>query len=288
MAASSWKGFLAFGLISIPVRLSPAARTERISFNQLHKVCHTRLKQPLFCPTCNRMVERNEIEKGYEYEKDQYLLFTEEELEAVEPESARTMEILEFVKLNEIDPIYFDASYYLAPEEEGRKAYQLLLAAMRESEYAAIAKVSMHNREYVVIVRPQEKGLTLHTMFYANEIRPAVEAGTDKVEVKEQERALAEQLIKSLAAPFEPEKYHDTYQTALQELIDAKTKGMEVTAAPHVARAPVIDLMQALKNSLAAKPGPVPERKSLVRAVPKLVSKAEPETPAKKSKRRAG
>ncbi|MGO9588584.1 MAG: Ku protein [Candidatus Acidiferrales bacterium] len=288
MAASSWKGFLAFGLISIPVRLSPAARTERISFNQLHKLCHTRLKQPLFCPTCNRMVERNEVEKGYEYEKDQYLLFTEEELEAVEPESARTMEILEFVKLSEIDPIYFDASYYLAPEEEGRKAYQLLLAAMRESEYAAIAKVSMHNREYVVIVRPQEKGLTLHTMFYANEIRPAVEAGTEKVEVKEQERALAEQLIKSLAAPFQPEKYHDMYQTALQELIDAKAKGMEVTAAPHVARAPVIDLMQALKNSLAAKPGPAAERKSLVRAVPKIVPNAEMETPAKKTKRKVG
>jgi DNA end-binding protein Ku len=283
MPASSWKGFLAFGLISIPVRLSPAARTERISFNQLHKVCHTRLKQPLFCPTCNRMVERNEIEKGYEYEKDQYLLFTEEELDAVEPESARTMEILEFVKLDEIDPIYFDTSYYLAPEDEGRKAYQLLLAAMRESEYAAIAKVSMHNREYVVIIRPQEKGLALHTMFYANEIRPAVEAGTN-VEVKEQERALAEQLIKSLAAPFQPEKYHDMYQAALQELIDAKAKGMEVAAAPHVARAPVIDLMQALKNSLAAKPGPVAERKSLVRAVPR----AEPQTTAKKSKRKAG
>jgi DNA end-binding protein Ku len=284
MPASSWKGFLAFGLISIPVRLSPAARTERVSFNQLHKVCHTRLKQPLFCPTCNRMVERNEIEKGYEYEKDQYLLFTEEELEAVEPESARTMEILEFVKLAEIDPVYFDASYYLAPEDEGRKAYRLLLEAMRESEYAAIAKVSMHNREYVVIIRPQEKGLTLHTMFYANEIRQAAEAGTENVEVKEQERALAEQLIKSLSAPFQPEKYHDTYQAALQELIDAKAKGLEVTAAPHVARAPVIDLMQALKNSLAAKPGPVAERKSLVHAVPK--TQAEPV--ARKGKRKAG
>lgn len=284
MPASSWKGFLAFGLVSIPVRLSPAARTERVSFNQLHKVCHTRLKQPLFCPTCNRMVERNEVEKGYEYEKDQYLLFTEEELDAVEPESARTMEILEFVKLGEIDPVYFDASYYLSPEEEGRKAYQLLLEAMHKSDYAAIAKVSMHNREYVVIIRPQKSGLALHTMFYANEIRPAVGAGTEKVEVKEQERALAEQLIENLAAPFQPEKYHDTYQAALQELIAAKAKGMEVTTAPHVARAPVIDLMQALKNSLAAKPGPAAERKPLVRAVPK----AEPETGAKKSKRRVG
>lgn len=282
MPASSWKGFLAFGLISIPVRLSPAARTERVSFNQLHNVCHTRLKQPLFCPTCNRMVERNEIEKGYEYEKDQYLLFTEEELESVEPESARTMEILEFVKLAEIDPIYFDSSYYLAPEDEGRKAYQLLFEAMRKSGYAAIAKVSMHNREYTVIVRPQKSGLTLHTMFYSNEIRSAENGPTEKIEVKEQERALAEQLIKSLAAPFQPEKYHDTYQEALQELIAGKAQGMEVTAAKHVARVPEIDLMQALKKSLAAKPAPAPEKRPLLQMVPKPA--AEP----KKSKTKVG
>ena len=156
MAASSWKGFLTFGLISIPIRLSPAARTERISFNQLHNVCHTRLKQPLFCPTCNRTVERNEIEKGYEYEKDQYVLFTQEELEQVEPESARSMEILEFVKLDEIDPLYFDASYYAAPEEGAEKPYELLLEAMQQSGYAGIAKVTMHNREYIVIIRAQK------------------------------------------------------------------------------------------------------------------------------------
>src|ERR1700677_3956241 len=147
MPSSTWKGYLTFGLISVPIRLSPAARTERISFNQLHKVCHTRLKQPLFCPTCNRMVERNEIEKGYEIQKDQYLLFTEEELDNIEPESARTMEILEFVKAEEIDPVYFDSSYYMAPEEGGERAYHLLLEAMKKSAYAGIAKVTMHSRE---------------------------------------------------------------------------------------------------------------------------------------------
>src|SRR5580704_5960217 len=115
--ASVWSGFLTFGLISIPIRLSAAARTDRISLNQLHSVCHTRIKMPLFCPTCDRMVERSEIEKGYEYEKDQYLLFTDEELDEVEPETAHSMEILEFVKLDEIDPVYFDASYYVFPEE---------------------------------------------------------------------------------------------------------------------------------------------------------------------------
>lgn len=251
---SSWKGFLTFGLISLPIRLSPAARTERISFNQLHKECHTRLKQPLFCPTCNRMVERSEIEKGYEYEKGQYVLFTEEELKNVEPESARSMEILEFVKLAEIDPVYFDASYYIAPEEGGEKAYRLLTEAMQQAGYAGIAKVSMHNRENIVIIRPRENGLTLHTMFYSNEIRSSEYGDTRKAEIKEQERTLARQLIENLSAGFEPDKYRDTYQESLRSLVEAKTAGREVTAVPHHAVAPVIDLMAALKKSLEKRP----------------------------------
>jgi DNA end-binding protein Ku len=269
MPSSTWKGYLAFGLISIPIRLSPAARTERISFNHLHKVCHTRLKQPLFCPTCDRMVERSEVEKGYEHEKGQYLLFTQEELDEVEPETAHTMEILEFVKLDEVDPVYFDASYYIAPEEAGQRAYQLLTEAMEKSGYAGIAKIAMHNREYIVVIRPREHGLTLHTMFYSNEIRAEAEYGrADKGQIKEQERTLAQQLIESLAAPFEPDKYHDTYQAGLQNLIEAKSSGRKITAMPHAqAKAPVIDLMEALKKSLAKKPAAVAEKKpSVVRA----------------------
>ena len=273
MPSSTWKGYLAFGLISIPIRLSPAARTERISFNQLHKVCHTRLKQPLFCPTCERMVERNEIEKGYEYEKGQYLLFSQEELDEVEPETAHTMEILEFVKLDEVDPVYFDASYYIAPEEAGQRAYQLLTEAMEKSGYAGIAKIAMHNREYIVVIRPREHGLTLHTMFYSNEIRAEAEYGhTDKSQRKDQERTLAQQLIESLAAPFEPDKYHDAYQAGLQSLIEAKSSGRKITAVPHAqAKAPVIDLMEALKKSLAKKPAAVAEKK------PSLVGSAKTE-----------
>jgi DNA end-binding protein Ku len=290
MAASSWKGFLSFGLISIPIRLSPAARTERISFNQLHSVCHTRLKQPLFCPTCNRMVERSEIEKGYEYEKDQYLLFTEEELEKIEPESARTMEILEFVKVDEIDPLYFDASYYAAPEEAGARAYHLLLEAMRKSGYAGIAKVTMHSREYIVIIRAGKNGLTLHTMFYSNEIRSAAEYGNiDNSELKEQERAMAVQLIENLAAPFKPEKYHDTYQEGLKTLIAAKAEGQDVVAPPHISQPPAIDLMAALKQSLSESKKPTGEKKSLLRVVPKTGEAiAKKEEPAKKPRRKAG
>ena len=288
--AASWKGFLSFGLVSIPIQLSPAARTERISFNQLHKVCHSRLKQPLFCPTCNRNVERSEIEKGYEYEKDQYLLFTEEELERAEPESAHTMEILEFVKLSEVDPLYFDASYYVAPEPAGAKGYRLLMEAMQKSGYAAIAKVTMYNREYVVIIRAREKGLTLHTMFYTNEIRQASETGVDKTDVKEAERSLAMQLIESLAAPFQPEKYHDVYQEGLRTLIDAKAKGQDVVVATHTVQAPPVDLMAALKQSLTQKQ-PHGEKKSLLRVVPKgekVQQAPAPESTPKKSRRKVG
>jgi DNA end-binding protein Ku len=256
MATTVWKGHLTFGLISMPVRMFTAARGERISFNQLHKECHSRLKQPLFCPVCNRNVERSEIVKGYEYEKDQYVLFNEDELDKIEPPSAHVMEILEFVKLDEMDPLYFDASYFLAPEDAGVKAYKLLMDAMQESGYGAIAKLTMHQREHIVIVRPGSKGMTLHTMFYSNEIRAAESLPTDKVEVKAPERKLALQLIESLAAPFQPEKYRDQYQDNVRTMIAAKLKGQEVTevAQPHLA--PVIDLMEALKKSLAEKHTP--------------------------------
>jgi DNA end-binding protein Ku len=256
MATTVWKGHLTFGLISMPVRMSAAARGERVSFNQLHKVCHSRLKQPLFCPVCNRSVERSEIVKGYEYEKDQYVLFNEDELDKIEPVSAHVMEILEFVKLDEMDPLYFDSSYYLSPEDAGVKAYTLLMDAMKESGYGAIAKLTMHQREHIVIIRPGSKGMTLHTMFYTNEIRASEPVSTDKIEVKAAERKLALQLIESLAAPFQPEKYRDQYSENVKGMIAAKLKGQEVTevAQPHMA--PVIDLMEALKKSLAEKHAP--------------------------------
>jgi len=275
MASTVWKGHLTFGLISIPVRMYAAARGERISFNQLHKECHSRLKQPLFCPHCNRQVERSEIVKGYEHEKDQYVLFSEEELDKIEPASAKVMEILEFVKLDEMDPLYFDASYYVAPEDAGAKAYQLLLKAMEESGYGAIAKLTMHQREHIVIIRPGSKGMTLHTMYYTNEIRAAEAVPSDKVELKEQERKLAQQLIQSLAAPFQPEKYKDEYQENVRAMINAKLQGKEVTEVAHPHMAPVIDLMEALKKSLAEKQAPAAAaKKPPVRAIEPVAAPA--------------
>ena len=290
MATSVWKGYLTFGLISIPIRLFSAARSERIGLNQLHKVCNSRIRMPLFCPTCQRQVERSEIIKGYEYEKDQYVLFTEEELDKIEPESARTMEILEFVKLDEIDPLYYDASYFVTPEDEGRKAYQLLLDAMEETGYAAIAKITMHQREHIVVVRPRDNGMTLHTMFYTNEIRAVAEYGqrTAAAEPKEAEKKLATQLIESLAAPFEPEKYKDQYQESMKAMIDAKQKGQVIATAPHAKLAPVIDLMDALKKSIAEKERPAAAKKPPVRAVPAVAHQQEQAQQQPKRKRSAG
>jgi DNA end-binding protein Ku len=268
MASSVWKGYLTFGLLSIPIRLFTAARGDRIGLNQLHEVCHSRIKMPLFCPTCDRKVERSEIIKGYEYEKDQYVLFSDDDLDKIEPESARAMEILEFVKVDEIDPLYYDASYYLTPEDEGKKAYSLLLKAMEESGYAAIAKVTMHQREHIVVIRPRAEGMTLHTMFYQSEIREVAEfTRQDKIEPKEQEKKLATQLIESLAATFEPEKYRDEYQESMRAMIAAKQKGQEVTATVHPQRAPVIDLMDALRKSINAKPA-ASGKKPPLRVVP--------------------
>jgi len=279
MATSVWKGYLTFGLVTIPVRLSTAARNERVSLNQIHKDCKSRIRQPIFCPTCNRNVERSEIIKDYEYEKDQYVLFDEAELKKIEPESARTMEILEFVKLQEVDPLYFDASYHVAPDDGGAKAYQLMLEAMNASGYGAIAKLTMHQREYIAYLRPRARGLALHTLFYANEVREAEGAG-QAAELREPERKLALQLIEMLAAPFQPEKYRDEYQQGLQDLIAAKLKGQEITEPIHTHLPPVIDLMAALKKSLAEKPGPRIVAKPPARAIPS-------EARAQKSRKKA-
>ena len=262
MAATVWKGYITFGLISIPVRLHTAARGERVSFNQLHKECHTRVRQQLHCPACDTKVERSELVKGYQDAKDQYILVEDQEIKKVQPQSASGMEILEFVQLEEVDPIFFDSSYYLMPEDAGRKAYHLLVSTMAEAGYAALAKIAMHQREYTVVVRPHKKGLTLHTMYYENEIRQVDGYGQDSdIEVRPQEIALARQLIDSLAAPFEPKKYSDAYQQRLHELIDAKREGKETAATEAPKLAPVIDLMEALQQSLKNQ-GPGSARQS--------------------------
>jgi DNA end-binding protein Ku len=255
MASTVWKGFISFGLITIPVRLFAAARTERVSFNQIHQVCGGRIKQQTFCPQCDRVVERSELVKGYEVEKDRYVIVSDEEVKAIAPASSDTMEILEFVKADGIDPIYYDSSYFMVPEEAGKKAYHLLLETMRKSGYSAIAKIAMHQREYTVVVRPHADGLLLHTMFYPEEVREVPEFRRDEnIAVKPQEVALAEKLVEGLAADFDPSKYHDEYQTKMTQMIEAKKEGLTVGVEAPRKRAPVIDLMQALQKSLGELP----------------------------------
>ena len=275
---STWKGFISFGLVSIPVRLYAAARKQGIRLHQLHRKCRTRLRRPLFCPTCNRVVEKSEVVKGYEYEKGHYVLVEEEELRKIAPPSSKAMEIIEFVAVKDVDPLYFDASYFVTPQEAGLKSYHLLLRGMRETARAAIAKVTMHQREYLVMIRPRTKGLTLHTLYFEDEIRYSSEySEPSNLKAKPAEVKLAKQLIESLEAPFEPAKYHDEYQRRLKQLLDSKRQGRETVAEAPQRLAPVIDMMEALKRSLA-KSGPPTERKKPVRSV-----KIKAKTPARKA-----
>lgn len=282
MASTVWKGYLTFGLISVPVRLFVAARSERISFNQIHEKCGSRIKQQTWCPVCERVVERNELKKGFETAKGRFLIVEDEEIKKIAPQSSETMEILEFVRGADIDPIYFDSSYFMVPEDAGKKAYELLFQTMQKSGYSAIAKIAMHQREYTVVIRPHGHGLTLHTMFYPEEVRAVPEyGGSDNIQIRPQEVSLAEKLVEGLAADFDPSKYHDEYQSQLSQLIEAKKEGQEMQGPAPKRLAPVIDLMQALQQSLGQMPQKKPASK---------VTMMEPESaeqPRKKQRAKA-
>jgi DNA end-binding protein Ku len=201
-------------------------------------------------------VPRSELVKGYEYEKGRYVVIDEEDIKKVAPKTAKVMEIQEFVEAGQVDPIFLESSYYMAPDEGGEKPYALLFEALRQSNYYGVAKVTMHNREHVVILRPAKRGILLHTMYYVDEIRQVDEFRTDTSMVKEKELELAKTLIGSLAEDFQPEKYQDSYRQNLQRMIEDKIEGRKVveTPAPHVA--PVIDIMEALRRSLSEKRKP--------------------------------
>jgi DNA end-binding protein Ku len=256
MAASVWSGYLTFGLISIPVRMFSGARSSGISFHQLHRDDLTRVKQQLICPVENKVLDRSEIVKGYEYRKNEYVVVEPEEIKQIEPKTAKNMEILEFVKTSEVDPVYFDSSYYMMPEEAGRRPYALLTKALEESEYVGIAKLTMHNREYTVFLRPHEGGLMLHTMYYEEEVRKVEGFGAPDVDLKDAEVKVAHQLIEALAAEWEPEKFKDDFQENLKNLIQTKLEGGKIAEVEKPKKiAPVVDLMAALKQSLAQMEG---------------------------------
>jgi DNA end-binding protein Ku len=257
MAASVWKGSISFGLVSVPIKLFAAARYSHISFHEVHRECGHRVQQQLYCPYDKRVVSRDEIVMGYEVDEDKMVIVDREELKKLQPASSSSMEILQFVKLSDVDPIFFETSYFSVPEEAGRRGYTLLLDTMEELKLAALAQVTLHQRERTVILRPYQGGLTLHTLYYPNEIHDVAAYGKNNAtNLKKPEIALAEQFAKGLVAPFRPDKYHDEYQERVKNLIESKEKG---TAAPKPEKttrlAPVVDLMTALKQSIANKAG---------------------------------
>lgn len=259
MAATVWKGIISFGLVSIPIRLFAAARTKRTYLHQIHKECNTRLKQPLYCPHCGRVVDRSEVIKGYEYETGQYILIDGDEIKQITPASGKTMEIIAFLDRNDVDPIYFDSSFLAVPEAHAEKPYRLLLQALENTKKMGIAKVTMHQREYTIFIRSRNNGLTLHTMYYQNEIAKVEGYGQPyHAKLRPEEVRLADQLVENLSAPFQPEAFKDGFQEHLNQLIEAKLKGKSIAPTAKRRSAPVIDMMEALKKSLS-KNHPVPQ-----------------------------
>jgi DNA end-binding protein Ku len=252
MAATVWKGYISFGLVSFPVRLFSAARAEAVHFHMLHKKDQSRVKEVFYCAQENKPIERSEIEKGYEVSKGEYVVVDDEELKKIAPATATTMEVLQFVASDAVDPIYFESSYYVAAEDKTAKPYVLFLAALTDTKQDAIAKIAMHNREHVVLIRPSNGGLVLHTLYYQDELHKANRSEAPKAKYTAKELELAKSLVKNLTAPFKPQEFKDEYRENVERLIEQKRKGQKVTVVKQPRQAPVVDLMEALKRSLKA------------------------------------
>lgn len=251
-----WKGAISFGLVHVPVKMFTATEDKDIRFRSIHKECGTPISQQRVCEHCKRNIENDEIAKGFEYEKGKFVLFNEEELDALRPESARTIQILDFVDLTDIDPIYFEKPYYLSPDMAGSGAYGLLLEAIRQTGKIGIAKISIRSKSRLAAIRVVGNCLCLETMHFPDEIRSIslVPNLPEQVSVNDKELEIAKLLIGQLSAAFEPDKYTDDYRTALLEAIEAKVsgEGIDVVTAPVNETGKVIDLMAALQASLEA------------------------------------
>ncbi|HEY4395564.1 MAG TPA: Ku protein [Polyangia bacterium] len=272
---------ISFGLVSIPVRLYPATQSKAgVSFNLLHAKCGSRLKQQYVCPRDGEQVSRDDMVKGYEFAKDQYVTFTPEELKALEEKATQSIDIDAFVPLSAIDPIYFERPYYLGPEKGGDKAYLLLAEAMRETGRAALARYAARGKQYLVMLRPANDGraLILQELLYADEVRPMSEVPLPDGEAREAELKLAKQLIDQIASEtFEPSKYHDEVRERIHADIERKVQGHDISeSAPAPEPARIIDLMAALKASLG---------KGAAKEEDKSPADAEPEHPRRGARR---
>jgi DNA end-binding protein Ku len=267
---------VSFGLVSIPVKLYSATEASRaISFNMLHKACGSRLKQQYLCLKEEIPVGREDIVKGFEFAKDQYVMFTPEELKALEEAGTHTADIVEFVPIDSVDPVFFDKAYYLAPDKGGAKPYALLARALRESKRCALGRWAARGKQYIVMIRPVDDGLVMQQLLYAAEVRSIRDIEIPKTEVRDAELKLAQQLIEQLAAEkFDPSAYKDEVRDRIEAAVQKKVEGQEITLAePAQPAAQVIDLMDALRASLDKKPAKRPV------AAPA----AQPAKPARKS-----
>lgn len=249
-----FKGAISFGLVSIPIKMFAATEDKDIRFRSIHKKCHTPIKYKKVCPLCNEEVSPDDIVKGFEYEPGKFVIISDEDIEAAKAEvSARAIEIVDFVALSEIDPIYFDKTYYLAPQPEmGDKAYSLLREAMNRSGRIAVARVTMRDKQTLCVLRVYGEALVLETIFYPDEIRPVSEVPSlpKQATVDAKEMDIAEKLIGNLTAAFDPAKYTDAYRESLRRVIDAKIAGRQVVTQPGAPETNVIDLMEALRKSV--------------------------------------
>lgn len=257
MPATVWKGYLSFGLVSFPVRLISAARPESVHFHMLHKKDLSRVKEVWYCAEEDKPIERSEIVKGYEVKKGEYVTVDDEDLKKIAPTTATTMEVIQFVASDAVDPLLFESSYYVAPEEKVSKPYALFMTALTETKRDALAKIAMHNREHVVLIRPAEGSLVLHTLYYKDELHAGNKGEAPKTKFSAKELAMAKSLVQHLTASFKLAEFHDAYRENVERLIEEKKKGKKITVIRQPRKAPVLDLMQALKKSLqsTSRPG---------------------------------
>ena len=247
-----WSGTISFGMVSIPVRLYTATQSHDVHFHLLHKKDGVRLQNVRWCPKDEKAVPWDEVVRGFEYAKGNYVPITEEDLDQLPVKTVHTVDISDFVKLEEVDPIYYDKAYYLAPEETGAKAFVLLRQALAQTGRAAVAKVAIRDKESLCLVRPYQDVLSMDTLFYANEIRSTKDIAVDGVGVSPKEIEMAVSLIENLSDSFDPQRYHDEYQAALKKLIDARVAGAPLPAPPSERGEKIVDLMEALRASVEA------------------------------------
>jgi len=245
-----WRGTISFGLVSIPVSLYTATESHDVHFHLLHKKDGARLKNIRWCPIDEKAVPWDEVVRGFEYTKGRYVAISDADLEHLPVKTVHTVDISDFVKLDEVDPIYFDKAYYLAPEEAGIKAFSLLRQALQQTDRAAVAKVAIRDKENLCLVRPYQDVLSMETMFYANEIRSTEGLAADGTKTSPKELQMAVSLIENLSDSFDIERYQDEYQAALKQVIDAKVEGAPLPEAPAAQGEKVVDLMEALRASV--------------------------------------